>query len=320
MKILWLFKYRPHWNFNRWFHMGFAEAIAKQPRIELKSYGLNMTNGYPKYDLQLYKKAESIESLRRKFKFDIIIMDGKDRVTNNKGTINLLPPGTAKFKDCPKIVIEGDFHNYKEKTQWYTENGVDLILHRHSNNVNLGENKLPNIKHIWFPCSVDTDQMKPNNNINRKNKLCFVGGLNCCYVYRIKAVQKLKEVGMIEVNRRVKGQQYIECLQSYVGHINGSSLFNIETAKMFEIMACGSVLLTDESEDYGLKKLFVKDSYVTYKRNCSDIVFKAQKIIQNADYRKYITDRAVKCINEFHTHEIRIEQLFKIIKENYGIC
>ena len=322
MKILWLFKFKPNWDYNRWFHMDFAYEIAKQDNIELKSYGLGMSLGYPKLNLQSYNKVLSIEVLRQKFNFDIIIIDGKERVTYGHGRINILPQGFDKFKGCPKIVIEGDYHNYLKNgnSDWYSNRKIDLILHRHSKNVKKAKIHLPNIKHIWFPCSVNKQNFKLNPNLKRKNTLCFIGGLNCCYIYRIKAIQKLKNKKLIEVyERKLKGQKYINCLQSYVSHINGSSVFDIETAKMFEIMASGSVLFTDEFPGDRLKDLFVDGSYVTYKRDYSDLYSKAHKIIVDADYRNDITRKAVDCINQRHTHAIRIEQLLKIIKENYAI-
>jgi len=321
MKILWLFRYKPHWDWNRWFHMDFAEELAKQKGIELKSYGKGMTSSYPQFDLQQYSPSTSIEKLRQKFKFDIIIMDGRARmVTTNRSKNTILPKNFDEFKDTPKIMIEGDYHNYKD-FNWFLKRGVNIILHRHKNNVEKGEKNLPNIKHIWFPCSVDNTIFKPNPNINRVNKFCFIGGLNCCYIHRKKAINKLNKQNLIEVlHHRLKGQSYVNCLQSYVSHVNGSSLFNIETAKMFEIMACGSVLFTDEGKGDGLKRLFVEGSYVTYKRDFSDIISKARKILNNVKYRKNITSKAIDCINKRHTHTIRAQELLKIIKENYDIC
>ena len=320
MKILWLFKYKSNWNFNHWFHMDFAYKLAEYSNIELKSYGKDMTLGYPKLDLQPYNKKTTIDSLKEKFDFDIIIIDGKSRVTNSRGRIDILPKDFNKFNKTPKIVIEGDYHNYKTDFKWYSNNGIDIILHRHSNNVKKGEIDLPNIKHVWFPCSVDIDIFKPDSNIIRKDEIGFIGGQNVCYVHRNNVIKILNKNKLIDISKhRYSDERYIKYLQSYVSHINCGSVFNIETAKMYEIMACGSVLLTNESDKDGLKDLFYKDSYCTYKEDYSDLLDKVKRIIRNKNYRKYITTRAIKCISERHTHEIRVKQLLKIIKENYGI-
>jgi spore maturation protein CgeB len=86
---------------------------------------------------------------------------------------------------------------------------------------------------------------------------------------------------------------------------------------MFEIMASGSVLLTDEGDDYGLRELFVDDSYCTYKRDGSDIIKKAKLIINESGYRDLITKQAIKCITEKHTHKIRAKELIDIIEKNF---
>jgi hypothetical protein len=88
---------------------------------------------------------------------------------------------------------------------------------------------------------------------------------------------------------------------------------------MFEIMASGSVLLTDEADDYGLKELFVDESYCTYKRDGSDVSEKASMIINDSAYRDSVTKKAVQCIQEKHTHETRAKELIAIITKNFKI-
>jgi len=296
MRILWLSQYKNNWDFNKWFHIDFAYEIAKQPDVELKTYGYRMTMAYPKLDLQKFYPNTAIEKVKEKFNFDIIIIDGKARVTLGRGRREqpLLPKNFNKFKDTPKIVIEGDYHNYKQEKNWYIKYGIDMILHRHKINVERGKKDLPNIKHLWLPCSVDINLFKPDNQKERQNKLCFIGGLNPCYVYRKKAVELLEKESLIKVYpRRMKGQKYIEVLQSYVSHVNGSSLFDLDIAKMFEIMACGSVLFTDNCENNGVKDLFDEGSYVTYNRDFTDLIPKAKRILNDKDYREKIINKAL---------------------------
>ena len=85
---------------------------------------------------------------------------------------------------------------------------------------------------------------------------------------------------------------------------------------MFEIMASGSVMFTDAGDEYGLKQLFPDDSYVTYnKLTYEDTKEKAEKILNNPDFRNQLTTKALKCIKEKHTHEIRAQELITIIRE-----
>ena len=88
---------------------------------------------------------------------------------------------------------------------------------------------------------------------------------------------------------------------------------------MFEVMSSGGVLLTDKGNRYGLKKLFYKDTYCTYKRDGSDIVKKARMIINEPTYREHLTSRALKCIQERHTHEIRAQELLRILRREFNL-
>lgn len=320
MNILWLSKYKPGWDFNHWFHIDFAYEIGKQSNITLRTYGEKLDIYYPYLNLISYKQILNMDDLYKIFKFDIIIIDGMARVTSAKGKYNLLPKDFKRFNKTPKIVIEGDYHNYKNK-EWYSEKKISAIFHRHSSNVERGKETLSNIKHIWLPCSVDNTIFKSNPNIIRKEKICFIGGLNPCYPYRIQASKRLEKENLIHIaSKRVMNEEYIKYLQSYISHINCSSVFNIETAKMFEIMASGSVLLTDKSIHHKVSELFDKDSYCTYRRDYTDLIKIAKHIIKDKDFRKYITDNAIKCIANKHTHTIRAKELLQYIRNLYDLC
>jgi hypothetical protein len=84
-------------------------------------------------------------------------------------------------------------------------------------------------------------------------------------------------------------------------------------------MASGSVLFTDAAEDYGLSELFPNNSYCTYKRDGSTVIEKAKFIINEPAYRDSVTSKAVKCMQEKHTHEIRAKELIKIIEKKFNI-
>jgi len=140
---------------------------------------------------------------------------------------------------------------------------------------------------------------------------------NSVYKYRINAMNKLHQNQLLFRSNLVREQEYIKCLQEYVSHLNGSSTFNLNIAKMFEIMASGSVLLTDRVE--GIDELFPSDSYCSYKRNYEDLIPKAKKIINDIDYRNSIIDNGLKCIAEKHTHKVRARQLIDILQYTFDI-
>jgi len=75
--------------------------------------------------------------------------------------------------------------------------------------------------------------------------------------------------------------------------------------------------LTDESE--GIEQLFPADSYCSYKRDYSNLIPRARKILNDADYRNYITNRALKCIAKRHTHRTRVKEFINIMRREFRI-
>lgn len=320
MTILWLHRYTPHRHYNHWFHTDFARTISKQENIELKMYGYRMHENLEFRDILLknYNKKITLKELKKEFDYNVIILDCYNRAYKTTQIKQMWLPKDFSIINIPKIVIEGDYHNIKDP-KWYVNLNIDLILHRHLSNVKRAEKDL-SIKSLWLPCSIDNNIFKPNSEIERIHNFCAVGEMNNkVYKYRKGALKILINNNLIVREKLIIEEKYITCLQTYIAHLNGSSTFELDIAKMFEIMASGSVLFTNESLKSGLKKLFPDNSYCTYKKDYSDLIIKAKKIINEPNYRKYITTNAMKCITKKHTHEIRAKQLINIIKKEFNL-
>jgi len=329
MKILYLYQYIPSYHFDHYLHTDEAIAWGKVSGVETRGYGLNLEQGYPEFAIP-YNKNKTFEDIKKEFDFDIIICGTKDRCFEyycppyfGKGEIRKgcwLPNDFSIWNKTPKICFDEDYH-YEDNDDWFFENNIDLIVQRHFSNVERGNNR-KQIKHVWLPFSVDTSIFNPDSNIKRVEKLCCAATLSgTFYIHRKKVCDILQPTHLL-VNLGNEGKVnniYPSILQKYISHINCSGLKDITAAKIFEITASGSVLFTNESEKYGIQYLFPKDSYCTYREDYSDVIDKARMIVQDKDYRKETTDKALKCILERHTHEIRTQELLTIIKEEFDI-
>jgi len=336
LNILWLYGSIPKFDaINHWYHTGFARVLANKPNVNLLLYGYNMEKVYPDMAKIPFNPALTGEELKKLFDFDVVIMDNKNRfayaqprehrIARAPRNFWLKPKFFDGIDNIPKVFLEGDYHihfrmNRPEERGWYKKRKVDLLLVRHKSSLDYHQDKSIPIQ--WFPCSVNDKIFKPNSNIERKNKICLISGYGTkLYHYRNTAGKVLATENLIDIyKKRFLGKKYIQNLQSYICHLSGSSNRAITPAKMFEIMASGSVLFTDEGDEYGLKELFPDDSYVTYnKKDYSDVISKAKKIINEPDFRKYLTTKALKCIKEKHTHEVRAEELLNIITKTFNI-
>jgi hypothetical protein len=315
MKILYLFRYSEQNNYNHWINVDFIKILSTFPEIELKVYGYNTSTIFENLNLIEYSNNLTMKDLYGLFPYDFILIGGKNRTYKEANEKNSWLPKDFQNTNAIKILIEDDYHKYR-KSEWFAKNNIDIILHRQKSNVIRGEGDLPNIKHLWFPFSVDTQIFKPNFFIDRINKVCFVGSVdkkNYVYQYRINASNLLEKNNLLDNAHQLYETNYITCLQSYASHLCCSSIYNIDCAKMFEIMGSGSILLIDDCHN-GIKDLFDDNCYVTYKRDYSDLISKAKLILDNKQLQNYIVQNGLQCIKNKHTHQIRCQELINFLE------
>lgn len=329
MKILWLYRYIPTYDFDHNLHMSFAKFIAGYPGVTLKAYGPKIHEGYNVISLIDYKPEYTLGFLKGIYDFDVIVICTKSRMfLNYNPHINVaeecwLPRDFKDYK-CAKVVLEEDYH-YEKNDNWYFENNVNLILQRHYSQ-SLRKDK---VKMEFLPFSVDIAAFNswttvyPHGNsilkipLARRKNIGFCGShMDKAYIYRKNAIEKLMNHGLaISYSKagviRVAGE-YLQILRSHVGYVSCGSTYQICAAKNFEIMACGGVLLTNKFQ--GIELIYPENTYVSYKEDMSDIVDKAKKILNEPDYVTQIVTNARECIMNCHTHDIRLKQLLEILR------
>jgi hypothetical protein len=310
MKILWFWRYNRYYNKDERLHTDFARIISQDKNIELKMYGPYLEDIAKDLIVMPFNLNIVMDDILKKFKPDVIILNTKCRMfwsytANVEESSSWLPFGWHTV-DVPKIMIEEDYH-YINDDNWYKNHNINMILQRHyAQSLRKGL-----VKTRWFPFSVDTNIFKPNYNIKRKNKCCFVGSM-LSDIYNIRQVvcNKLNKLGIIDIYSKEEklGNDYIKCLQEYAVCVNGSPERASSLAKMFEIMASGSVLFTNENKDLPL--LFDEGSYISYNLNNIEDTVKIA-----LEYANNISNKGIECIKNKHSHQIRIEQLKGIINE-----
>lgn len=329
MKILWLYRYHPEYNFDHWLHMDFAEWLRHYTGGNVRCYGKYLHEVYPKFVVTPWTAETTLQELHNIYPFDIIIINTKSRMFEDYlPPINpdrmepysigcWLPKDFDEYK-CPKIVIEEDYH-WETDDDWYVDRGINLILQRHYSQ-SLRDGK---VKKLWFPFSVDTSVFCSNPLIvARERRICNMGGYTWCYIYRNRVKEILKSANLcVDFSNHHREERYIKSLQSYVAYISCSANVNHTPAKMFEIMSSGGILFTNRSPEdkYGLKKLFPDESYVTYEEDFSDVLSKARRIINDKEWADMIAKKGMEYVQEHHNHKVRIRQLLKILEKEFGL-
>ncbi len=318
MKILWFYRYNRYYNKDEELHAGFIKAVSQHPDVEVKVYGPYLEDVLPELLVKTYKQSEHIDDVTKDFKPDVILMTTKSRMFKDYNPHNgeestCWLPYEWNTLQVPRVILEEDFF-YERNDDWYFKNNIAIILNRHYSQ----SKRITKCKNIWFPFSVDINKFKPDNSIQKTNKICFAGALGAeGYMYRRMAVDKLKSTGMIDVfsNGEKQGEDYIKCLQEYTCQLAGTLKYNITPAKIFEIMACGGVLLVNDA-DNGMYKLFPRGGYVHY--NSKNIVQKAYNILNGQPITQLMANEGRQDILEYHSHFVRIQQLVDLIKKEFN--
>lgn len=310
IKILYLGHTTDKINYNHWYGFDFMRKVNTLPNVQVKFYGQNLHNFYPDIIVKKYCFKDTLKSLSQIYDFNIIICSNLNRMKFNR---KLLIPSDFKSYNCPKIAIEGDYHQHYKKEIKYIS-GIDLMLHRHLSTYRLAIKTLPNINHILFPCSVDTNIFYPQK-FKRINKIAFIGN----YYYRDKeAFEILKNKNLLGFKGKKIEWEYLNYLQNYTVYFNHSGKYNIDNAKAFEIIASGGILFTNKC-DNGFEYLFGKNVFLTYDFDHNDLILKAENIFKDVNFQKHLIKNGLKIIKEKHTHEIRAQELLDIITKKFKI-
>ena len=124
----------------------------------------------------------------------------------------------------------------------------------------------------------------------------------------------LKSKNLIEDMGKIIGEGYSRTLRSYKSMLTTTYRFISHTphAKFFEILASGSIALTNRFDHSDL--LFKNKCWVEFKDDCSDILEKAKWIMNNENECVDMKNNAHKEFLEKHTDDIRILELYNVLK------
>lgn len=314
MKILWLYRYDKNYNFDSFFHLDYARHV-KQLGYDLVAYGPELHKEYSDITPIEYTRRLTWDVLLDQIQPDVAILNTRSRAWDYYSPFTgemrgcWLPAGFETSNRIPKVLIDEDSH-YEKDDDWVYNFGFGLTFQRHYSQAKRTDWK---VKTKWLPFSVNTKVFMPNPRIKRINKVCFTGSMTGAYTDRIKAVEQLKEAGLIDVfPTRVKvGKEYIKTLQSYSVCLSGASDYDICAAKNFEIMASGSILLTNYFS--GMEKLFDTDLVVEYRPDNLSIVVDTL-LTMDQEERDNVAAAGINYIKTYHTDQIRTKQMIEIME------
>jgi hypothetical protein len=257
------------------------------------------------HDIQAYNNKDILytaKELYDKYKPDAMLLLAHSDILD--GYLRNIP--------CLKVMIAVDYRKIERDNRfyWYDNNQFDLVIQRGAYNIYSFHEHI-GVPSVWVPYSADEKEFYPVK--ERINKIGFTGTTsNNSYAQRRKALQLLEQEDLINNSGKLNGIGYSSFLR-----IHRAMLTDTQTkdgrrsphAKMFEILASGSVCLTP-AFDYNFLS---NNCMVKYKDDCSDIIEKAKWIMDNKEETDIISKNAYNEFLEYHTDTIRIKEVYEHI-------
>ena len=129
-----------------------------------------------------------------------------------------------------------------------------------------------------------------------------------------KSIKKMNSVkGSIDTKELLAGKDYAEALRLSKVFIFGTSILKYPLKRWFEALGSGTCILANAPQNADELGFVDGETYVEINRlNWKD---KLKWILNDENERKRIARNGLKLAQNKHTHKVRVEEMFKILKE-----
>ena len=167
----------------------------------------------------------------------------------------------------------------------------------------------------WLPLAADDSIYIPMN-LDKKYDLCFIGSRHSANrIKRDNILDRLDSrfnIKIFDGNPPVTAEQAARIYNQSRITLN-ENLFPAVNLRLFEVMACDTVVLTEETAP-GLNKLFQDEKHLlTY--NPDNLIDKVDYYLKQHDELQRIADESSRLILEKHTLKKRAEELLFLLNE-----
>jgi GT2 family glycosyltransferase/2-polyprenyl-3-methyl-5-hydroxy-6-metoxy-1,4-benzoquinol methylase len=161
----------------------------------------------------------------------------------------------------------------------------------------------------WLPLACDPNVHRPHS-VPKRWDVGFVG-----WVYPGPRSDLLTLIQHQYSNSFV-GQCYFEdyartCSESRIGF--NHSIKNDVNMRVFETLACGTLLLTNDLHENGQNELFVPDKHLAVYQSSEDLLDKIAYYLRHEDLRERIAQAGLAEVVRRHTYRHRMESLLRAV-------
>jgi len=325
LNIIWLSVNRPHRAFQ--YYPLLLKYMKKQHNIHVvlrepeqytleSNYIININNNINKLP-----DTQNINDLLHSSTYDCIITDA----------LGVYPDINLHDINKPKIALINDVHNNKisklrKKSLVLHKYNYLVYTYKYATQQQILTNLVySHIKHsLWLPLAIDPTIFKNWNN-KKTNNVLLSGRINKghyplrCELLKIskinsKLITTLPHYHNNFIDNKAQTpyrlQEYSKLLNTYIGAISTSSVYNYAVSKYFEIPASYTLLignLTSELEELGFNHSTMCVIY-----NNTNLNSQITTILNRKDISE-ITKNGFNMVHKYHTMQIRCERFTKFL-------
>lgn len=214
----------------------------------------------------------------------------------------------VESKEIPTVYYAIDSHTaFHEHIRFARVQDYDFVFVAQKDDVCKYENA--GCKRVyWLPLACDPEIHK-RHDLDQKYDVCFIGK-----VWRghrreqiIKVLQKKFNVfigkAFLHDMAQMLSQSKMGLNISHAGDLN---------MRVFEVMSCGRLLLTDHIGN-GLEELFANGKHLVIYEDVKDLIEKIQYYLENPEEREKIAIRGQREVHRKHKYEDRVEKVLDIV-------
>ena len=294
-----------------WGHQLFKNEFAKQHDVTY--YGEGFAEFDPKLTVpQILKKLDK--------PFDIIL--------TYEVKYSRFFEGLGEITDIPKVHIQIDYSApiknikvfcfYENIDKYLNRNKYDLIFTFVTRTVEDLKTNLKMEKVYFLPFCVDINKYK---NLNLKKDIDVMAvfvSVPIIYPTR-KGVQKLvKELNIKSFTKKVIQNNYIRVINRSKIFVHGNNRTGDLNMKYSEILACGTLFLTDKPRDFE-KEGFVDGKHLVLYKDLKDLKNKIKYYLEHDVEREQIAKQGMEFVRENHSCAVRVKQFTEIVRKEFNI-
>lgn len=293
---------------HNWGHQLFKNEFAKHHNVVY--YG----RGFPNFDPKL-TVPQVIK--RMKIPFDIIL------TYNLKYCVDF--KGLGRIEHISKVHIQIDLVGRKRRAlrmMLFRRNKYDLIFVATTLPLEGLKRSLKMDKIYVLPFSVDINKYR---NLGLKRDIDVMAVFSVAhypYPTRHRIQRLVRKLGVKYVTaKQVKAGLYKVVHDEYIRLINRSKIFvhgnnrwGSLNMKYTEVLACGTLFLTDRPRD--LERLgFVDGKHLVLYRDLNDLRDKIKYYLKHETERLHIAKQGMEFVRKNHNCGVRVKQFTKIVQE-----